>query len=139
MLQKTLLLAALFFCISTHFIFAQQSAGVKDTIATKDAGVAHLYGTWEIDLRPAPDADPYLKEFTLLKFENGLLTGMFYDTPFKDGRVNTAWGKVHFAFTTADGSGTYFHSGYLEQGRLNGISFSPSRGFMLPWKSVRKK
>ena len=98
-----------------------------------------LFGTWEIDLRPLPEASPYLKEFTVSAFDEGILKGLFYNTPFNNGRVNAAWGKVYFAFTTADNSGTYYHSGYLENGKLYGTSFSPARGFMSPWFSTKKK
>jgi hypothetical protein len=100
--------------------------------------VQALLGAWVIDLRPAPDADPFLKDFTLKAYEADALKGTFYDTPFENGRIHTAWGKLFFAFTTADNSGTYFHSGYLENGTLSGISFSPSRQFVMPWTGVRK-
>ena len=98
-----------------------------------------LFGTWEIDLRPSPEASPYLKEFTVSSFKEGKLSGLFYSTLFSNGRVNAAWKKVYFAFTTADNSGLHYHSGYLDNGKLYGTSFSPGRGFMLPWFSTKKK
>lgn len=128
---------SIFFC--TFYCAGQQSLSIKDTTSTEYQLLNSLLGTWEIDLRPSPNASPYMKEFTVSKYEDGVLNGIFYDTPFKNGRINTSWGKIYFAFTTADNSGTYYHSGYLEDGKLLGSSFSPARGFMLPWFSVKKK
>jgi hypothetical protein len=96
-------------------------------------------GTWELDLRPSPEAQPYLKDFIFQSYNNGKLSGEFYGTPFTEGKINTAWGKLYFSFTTADQSGTYFHAGYLDEGRLYGTSFSEGRDFMIPWFSTKKK
>ncbi len=96
-------------------------------------------GTWELDLRPSPEAFPYLKDFVIQSFNDGKLAGEFYGTPFTEGKIHTAWGKLYFSFTTADQSSTYFHSGYLDEGRLYGTSFSEARGFMIPWFSTKKK
>ncbi len=96
-------------------------------------------GTWELDLRPSPDSEPYLKDFILQSFDKGKLSGAFYGTPFTNGKINTAWGKFYFSFTTADQSGTYFHSGYLENGTIRGTSYSEGRDFMIPWFSTKKK
>ena len=96
-------------------------------------------GTWELDLRPSPEAQPYLKDFIIQSYDKGKLSGEFYGTPFTEGKINTAWGKLYFSFTTADQSGTYFHTGYLDEGRLYGTSFSEGRDFMIPWFSTKKK
>lgn len=117
--------------------FAQQGAAAKE-MAAKDPLVQPLLGTWVLDLRPSPEAPAYLKDFVVQAFTADALKGVFYDTPFNNGRIHTAWGKLYFAFTTADGSGTYYHSGYLEGGKLYGMSFSPARQFVLPWTGVRK-
>ncbi|OLY90905.1 hypothetical protein SAMN05444008_11740 [Cnuella takakiae] len=114
-------------------------AAAKDSTSATQQLVQSLLDTWVIDLRPSPDAEPYLKDFVLKAFDAQTLKGSFYDTPFANGRIHTAWGKLYFAFTTADGSGTYFHSGYLENGKLSGLSFSPSREFVMPWTGVRKQ
>ncbi len=98
-----------------------------------------VLGTWVLDLRPSPEAEPYLKDFVIKSFDDGNLSGEFYGTPFTEGKINTAWGKLYFSFTTADNSGTYFHSGYLSEGRLYGTSFSEARKFMMPWVSIQKK
>ncbi|MBC7571417.1 MAG: hypothetical protein H7319_17055 [Spirosoma sp.] len=106
---------------------------------SRDSLVQALIGTWEIDLRPSPDAAPYLKKFVVTGYTDDSLNGVFYDTVFSDGKINTAWGKIYFAFTTADRSGTYYHNGYLYENKLYGMSYSTGRGFVIPWFSVRKK
>lgn len=128
---------SVFFCMS--YCAGQQSLSTKDTTSTEYQLLNSLLGTWEIDLRPSPDARPYLKGFTVSKYEDGVLNGIFYDTPFKNGRINTSWGKIYFAFTTTDNSGIYYQSGYLEKGKLFGSSFSQNRKFILPWFSIKKK
>jgi hypothetical protein len=128
----------LFFLLGSTAGFNQKPANA-DTRSKEQEIMSPLFGTWEIDLRPSPNDSPYLKEFIVSSFEEGKLRGFFYDSPFSNGRVNSAWGKVYFAFTTADNSGTYYHSGHLENGKLYGTSFSPARGFMLPWWSTQKK
>ena len=97
-----------------------------------------LKGTWKLDLRPTPQSDTYLKDFDVNLFENGKLSGTFYGTDFREGKINTAWGKIYFSFTTADQSNTYFHSGFVENGKIYGTSYSEGRGFMIPWFGVKK-
>ncbi len=139
MYKKSFYLLVIAFSLTVYFCFAQQTQVTKDTSSEENQLINSLLGTLEIDLKPSPEAASYLKEFRISKYEEGILSGSFYDTPFKNGRINTAWGKVHFAFTTADNSGTYYHSGYLENNKLFGNSFSPARGFIMPWSGVKKK
>ena len=96
-----------------------------------------LLGTWEVDLRPTPDAEPYTQEFVVTSVEGDSLEGTFYGAPIESGRVNTAWGRVEFAFVTADGSGPYNHAGRLDGGRIEGSTYSIGRGFLLPWRASR--
>lgn len=98
-----------------------------------------VLGTWIIDLRPTPDSEPYLKDFKFTKIEGKQFDGEFYGYPFQGGFLNTDWEKIYFAFTTADQSGTYFHSGYIEGDKVFGITLNENRKFMLPWKGTRKK
>ena len=96
-------------------------------------------GTWVIDLRPTPDSEPYLKDFKFTKIEGKQFEGEFYGYPFSGGFLNFDWDKIYFAFTTADQSGTYFHSGYIEGNKVFGLSLNENRKFVLPWKGERKK
>ena len=98
-----------------------------------------LMGSWTLDLRPTPQSETYLKDFDITNFENGKLSGIFYGTDFKEGKINTAWGKIYFSFTTGDQSGTYFHAGFIENGKIYGTSLSEGRSFMIPWFGEKKK
>jgi hypothetical protein len=96
-------------------------------------------GTWVIDLRPTPESEPYLKDFKFTKIDGKSFNGEFYGYPFEGGFLNTDWDKIYFAFTTADQSGTYFHSGYIEGNKVYGMSLNENRKLMLPWRGERKK
>lgn len=106
---------------------------------TKKPDANDALGTWIIDLRPTPESEPYLKEFKFTKIDGKKFDGEFYGYPFSGGFLNTDWEKVYFAFTTADQSGTYYHSGFIEGNKINGITLNEARGFVLPWKGERKK
>lgn len=116
-------------------LYSMQSFG-QQTENTK--GTDSLLGTWVIDLRPAPDSEPYLKDFKFTKIEGKKFDGEFYGYPFSGGLLNTDWDKIYFAFTTADQSGTYFHSGYIENNKVFGITLNENRKFVLPWKGQKK-
>ena len=98
-----------------------------------------LVGTWKVDLRPTPDADPYYQEFVVEAVDGATLVGSFYGTPIENARVNTDWGQVHFAFTTSDGSGVYNTSGALVGAQLRGTTHSIGRGFLAVWTAERKE
>ena len=101
-----------------------------------------LLGTWIVDLRPKPDAPAYLKKLVITSVAEGKLTGTFYnDTPLQAGRLNNTSGdSLYFAFFTDPGEGAYNTSGRLvAPDRLEGMTLSTSRGFLLPWHAVREK
>jgi hypothetical protein len=95
-------------------------------------------GTWIIDLRPAPEAEPYLKDFKFTKIDGNKFDGEFYGYPFSGGFLNTSWDKIYFAFTTQDQNSTYYHSGYIEGNKVFGITLNEVREFVLPWNGERK-
>lgn len=128
-----LLLTGLLLFAWTH------SYSQSTSLPAKQTRIQDLIGTWEIDLRPSPDAPAYIKEFVVTGLTADSLRGVFYGTRFANGRINANWDRLYFAFTTADGSGTYFSSGYLSEGKLYGMTYSQGRGFIMPWFSVRKK
>ena len=105
----------------------------------KKAEIDRIIGTFIIDLRHTPESEPYLKEFKFTKIEGKKFDGEFYGYPFSGGFLNTDWDKIYFAFTTADQSGTYYHSGYVEGNKVFGITLNEARGFVLPWKGERTK
>ena len=96
-----------------------------------------LVGTWRVDLRPTPDAEPYYQEFVVSSVDGDTFAGSFYGTAIEHGRVNTDWGAVHFAFVTADGSGAYNSTGVLADGILRGSTHSLGRGFLAVWTADR--
>lgn len=105
---------------------------------TKKPDANDALGTWVIDLRPTPESAPYIKEFKFTKVDGKNFNGEFYAYPFEGGLFNTDWDKIYFAFTTADQSGTYYHSGYIEGNKVYGMSLNENRKLMLPWKGEKK-
>ncbi len=99
---------------------------------------SELEGTWLIDLRPEPNAAPYIQRMVITSTKGNKLQGTFYDSKIMNGKINTSWGKVVFAFTTRDGSGDYHTVGTLENGKLTGTTHSIGRGFVSPWTGERK-
>ena len=97
-----------------------------------------LVGTWTVDLRPTPDAEPYYQDFVVESVEGSAFTGTFYGTSVSEARVNTDWGKLRIAFVTADGSGAYHHSAVLVGDRLEGMSNSTGRDFLAYWSAVKQ-
>ncbi len=66
-----------------------------------------------------------------------ILQGSFYNSPVSNGRINTDWAAVHFAFTTSDDSGVYHTTGTLENGGLSGTTHSLGRDFLAVWTAER--
>lgn len=102
------------------------------------ASAEDLLGTWQVDLRPTPSADPYFKVFIVSSVDGSTFSGTFYDSEISEARINTDWGKLRLAFVTADGSGAYHHSAVLEGDRLEGLSHSTGRGFLAYWSAVKQ-
>lgn len=118
-------------------IFTSFSACALNDAARRAASPDDLIGTWQVDLRPAPDAEPYYQEFVVSSVEDDSFTGTFYGSPVSEARINTDWGKLRIAFVTADGSGPYNHSAVLEGEKLEGLSNSTGRDFLSYWSAVR--
>lgn len=98
---------------------------------------ADLVGTWRVDLRPTPDADPYYQTFTVRSVAGDSITGTFYGAQITNGELNDDWGALRFAFVTSDGSGPYHHAGRLVEGKLEGTTHSLGRGFLSVWTAER--
>ena len=126
----------LFIIITIFFFNLGFSQSVSDD--SVKVGAVSIKGTWIIDLRPTPDSEPYLKEFKISSIENNTFSGEFYSTKFENGHLNLNWDKVYFAFITNDASNSYFHSGYIEENMVFGISYSPERKFTAPWSGKKK-
>jgi len=105
----------------------------------KTSEASSLAGFWNIDLRPTPDAEEYIIQFVVSDIEDSSFRGTFYGSKFKDGLINDSWEVLYFSFTTKDKNNTYYHSGWLEDGKLQGISYCPDREFTAPWKGSKSQ
>lgn len=122
------------------------STGQKATIPlvkkqennTNVSNLDNIKGTWLLDLRPDPNSEPYLKEFILTPTEGKEFEGEFYGTKFTGGCLNTDWENVYFAFTTGDKDNVYYHSGYIIDDKIFGISYSEGRKFTSHWTGIKK-
>ncbi|MBT8485176.1 MAG: hypothetical protein KJO43_06320 [Phycisphaerae bacterium] len=107
------------------------------TLEREQPDASALLGTWQVDLRPSPDAPAYLKTLRIRSVANGIVEGDFYEgSPISNGVVNTAWDAVHLSFTTADGSGTYHTAAVLRGGRLEGTTHALGRSFLGVWSAT---
>jgi len=97
-----------------------------------------LIGNWKIDLRPTPEAEGYFQPFEVKSIDGNTFNGTFYGSEIKNALINKNWPKIYFAFSTSDQSNEYYHSGYLENDRLYGITYCPSREFTAPWTGTKK-
>jgi len=112
-----------------------------ETVETTSAApapspVESVLGTWMVDLRPTPDAEPYTQPFVLRASEDAPFAGSFYNSPIESATVNDAWDDLRIAFTTSDGSGVYHHTAVLRDGRLHGTTHSIGRGFLAVWTAA---
>lgn len=127
-LIQTLLLV--FFALGFQLVYGQNEP--------TDSPASALAGQWEIDLRPSPGADPYLKDFSVRFTDEKHFSGSFYDTHFENGVVNSAWENVHFAFSTKDRKNTYVTIGYFDGEVVRGTTFCENRDLVMPWTGRRK-
>lgn len=105
----------------------------------KTINTDQLKGEWTIDLRPTPTSPEYFQTMTISYINESTFQGTFYGSTIKNGLLNTSWEKVYFSFSTSDATNNYYHSGYIENGKLYGISYCPGRKFTAPWTGTRKK
>ncbi len=115
-------------------VLAAAAAGAS-TVQGAGLDPGQLVGTWRVDLRPTPGAPAYFQSFVVRSVEGGSFQGTFYGSEIKNGRINTDWGAVRFAFTTEDVSGIYHHTGVLRDGALEGTSHSLGRRFLAYWSA----
>lgn len=97
-----------------------------------------LEGIWRIDLRPTPNSEPYIKDFKITKIKGGKFSGVFYGSEFSNGLINNEWDKLYFAFTTKDEKNQYYHSGYILNNTIYGISYCPGREFVSYWEGIKQ-
>jgi hypothetical protein len=120
-------------------LLASPGVFATSAVSLENPSVDVLLGTWTVDLRPTPDAAPYTEEFVVTSINGKSFTGTFYGSEISQARINTDWGKLRIAFTTADGSGPYHHSAVLADGTLEGLSNSTGRDFLAYWSAVKQR
>lgn len=112
--------------------------GNENQNTTINSSTYEIKGTWQIDLRPTPNSEPYLMDFYITEVSGKEFKGEFYGSSFSNGMLNTDWDKIQFAFTTNDSSNTYYHSGYFSENKIYGISYSEGRKFISYWTGKKK-
>ena len=123
----------IFLLLLVHFSVITQN--VADYETTK---INPFIGDWSIDLRPTPEAEGYFQTFEVNSIDGNAFNGTFYGSDIKDALINKNWPKIYFAFSTSDQNSEYFHSGNLENDKLYGITYCPSREFTAPWTGTKK-
>ncbi|NER10052.1 hypothetical protein SAMN06265375_101416 [Muriicola jejuensis] len=124
--------------LSLLLLFVILTSSIQPTEGNDSVSLNTLEGVWVIDLRPSPDAEPYTQEFEVTQVSGNTFQGFFYGSPLEGARINPNWDQLYFAFSTKDRSFDYYHSGYLKDGKLYGVSYCPGREFVQPWTGVRK-
>ncbi len=125
------MLAALVVILATTLACA--TVPDPDPVPSVDA----LVGTWQVDLRPTPQSDPYFQEFVIMRAADGSFSGTFYGAEISEVRTNSDWGALRVAFITSDGSGPYNHTAVLRGDRLEGQTHSLGRDFLAYWSAVK--
>ena len=102
-------------------------------------GNKDVIGQWKIDLRPTPDSEAYYQTFVISSVDDSTFEGRFYGSPIENAYFNKNWERLYFAFTTKDATNSYYHSGYILDGKIYGISYCPNRSLTAPWTGVKKQ
>ncbi|MBT8235532.1 MAG: hypothetical protein KJO04_05025 [Bacteroidia bacterium] len=108
------------------------------TIYEKPDPTETLEGTWTLDLRPTPDAEGYYQPFVIERIEGNTFSGTFYGSEIKNAILNKNWPKIYFAFSTSDATSEYYHSGYMMEDQLHGMTYCPNREFAAPWTGSKE-
>lgn len=130
--MRNILTFTLLLLFNPFGIFSQE----KNTDVVKPTDI--LIGEWTIDLKPTPESDGYFQSFVVEFINENTFKGTFYGSILENAILNSNWNKLYFAFTTRDQNNEYYHSGYLLNGKLFGITYCPNRNFAAPWIGVKK-
>ena len=126
------------FFLLAAILFASAPLLAQEANPTKTLDKQTLLGEWSLDLRPTPQSEAYFQPFVVETIEGNSFTGTFYGSPIEGSLLNDSWEKLYFAFTTKDVNNEYYHSGYLLDGELHGITYCPNREFTAPWSGSKK-
>ncbi|SFR52555.1 hypothetical protein SAMN04490243_2605 [Robiginitalea myxolifaciens] len=94
-----------------------------------------LIGTWRLDMSPENSEDNNFAMMEITAVKGRSFSGTFYreGVAIRSGLINTQTGKVYGALISGDGTGEYYTSFYLEDGRLVGTTHAPGRNFLSTW------
>ena len=120
----------------TLLVFVPISIIAQDLTNSSSEEKDPLIGNWKIDLRPTAESEGYFQFFEVNLVNKDSFIGTFYGSEIKNALINRNWAKIYFAFSTSDQSNDYYHSGYLENGKLFGLTYCPNRKFTAPWTGV---
>ena len=126
------------FCFTVLFLLLSSVMTAQEDRQTDNTDNVALMGEWVIDLRPTPQAEGYFQPFIVEAIKGNTIKGTFYGSKLENSILNDNWDKLYFAFTTNDSTNEYYHSGYLLDGKLFGITYCPNRGFTAPWTGTKK-
>lgn len=121
------------------FIALAMSPLLTEAQTEKAAENGKFLGEWKIDLRPTPSAEGYYQTFAVTGIQGNSFEGTFYGSPIENGLINGNWDRFYFAFSTRDNTHEYYHSGYVLDGKIYGMSYCPGRQFTAPWTGALKK
>ena len=125
--------------ISIFILSVCSTLFAQEETQTKLLDTQELLGEWTLDLRPTPNAEAYFQPFVVDSIAENSFMGTFYGSPIEKALINNNWEKLYFAFTTHDVNNAYYHSGYLLDGKMYGITYCPNRDFTAPWTGVKKE
>jgi len=100
-----------------------------------EASAEDLIGKWDVSLFFSPGEAPSKTVMVVEAVDDGALSGTFYGSPFLVGRAIVHDDEVVFTAVTEDNSGRYIHSGELEDGEIEGTTFSVGRDFLMAWEA----
>lgn len=99
--------------------------------------IADLEGEWSVALYYAAEQPPSTTTMVVQIDDDGRLGGLFYGSDFEAVQTTIRFDTPTIAAVTSDGSGVYFHSARLIDGRLEGQTFSVGRDVLMMWTAER--
>ena len=99
------------------------------------SGLNFLEGEWVLDMSPQDSSDSNFAKMTINSIDNGQLKGFFYrdGVEIRNAQINQQTKRLYCALISGDGTGEYYTTFYLENGKLYGTTHSRERNFLSVW------